>query len=76
MILSAFTIASDGDYQPTQGHIVALFIGLLTIHGLLNSLGTRILALVTKSFIFINLGSVLAIIIALLVTTPDKHDVG
>lgn len=36
MILSAATIATDGDYTPTSGHTVALFIGLLVVHGLLN----------------------------------------
>lgn len=75
MILSAATIATDGNYQPTQGHIVGLFIVLLIIHGLLNSLATRALAMITKSFVFVNLGAVFIIIVALLITTPDKHDV-
>lgn len=37
------------------------------------SLGTKILAMVTKTFVFVNLGAVVAICIALLVTTNDKH---
>lgn len=32
------------------------------------------LALITKSFIFVNLGAVFAIVVALLVSTPNKHD--
>lgn len=74
MILSAVTIATNGDFVATQGQTVGVFIGLLFIHGCINSLGTRILSLITKSFIFVNLGSVFAIIVALLVTTSDKHD--
>ena len=37
-------------------------------------MATKVLALVTKSFVFVNLGAVFAIVVALLVTTPDKHD--
>ncbi|GAA5849196.1 hypothetical protein JCM8547_006475 [Rhodosporidiobolus lusitaniae] len=74
MILSAATIATDGDYVATSGHTVALFCGLLAIQGALNSFGTKILALITKSFIFVNFGSLIAIVIALAVTCDDKHD--
>jgi hypothetical protein len=74
MILSAATVAYP-DFIPTQGVTVALFMGLLVIHGLLNCFATKVLAVMTKSFVFINVGTLIAIVIALLVTTPDKHDV-
>lgn len=38
------------------------------------SFGTRILAKVTQTFVFVNLGTAFAIIIALLITTKDKHN--
>ncbi|KAL8292062.1 hypothetical protein RQP46_001528 [Phenoliferia psychrophenolica] len=73
MILAAATISTDGDYVAQNGHIVGTFIAILCIHGLLNSCGTKLLAMVTQTFVFVNLGSVAAIIIALLVTTKEKH---
>ena len=57
----------------TDGKLVGLFVGLLVIHGLLNSLPTRYLAGITQSFVFINLGACFAIIIALLATTDTKN---
>lgn len=60
-------------YPVTDGKLVGLFIGLLVIHGLLNSLPTRYLASITQSFVFINLGACFAIIIALLATTDTKN---
>lgn len=60
-------------YPSSKAQVVGLFIGLLIFHGLLNSLATKALAQITKSFIFINLAGTLSIIIGLLVTTPDKH---
>jgi hypothetical protein len=36
---------------------VGLCTGLLIVHGLLNSLATKQLAYITKSFVFINLGT-------------------
>lgn len=40
-----------------QAKTVGLFTGLLIGHGLLNSLATKHLAYMTKSFVFINLGT-------------------
>ena len=60
-------------YEVTDGKLVGLFIGLLVIHGLLNSLATKYLAFITQSFVFVNLGAVFAICVALLVTTDNKN---
>jgi len=53
MIWSAYS-ASRGEegYEPTSGQIVGLFVGLLCIHGLLNSLKTKQLAFMTQYFAF------------------------
>ena len=57
----------------TDGKLVGLFIGLLCVHGLLNSISTKYLAKITQSFVFINLGAAFAIIIALLACTKEKN---
>ncbi|VDB94041.1 unnamed protein product [Peniophora sp. CBMAI 1063] len=69
MIWAAVVIARDGDYEITDGKIVGLFIGLLCVHGLLNCLATRHLARFTVSFVFVNIGATILIIIVLLATT-------
>ncbi|GAA5894121.1 hypothetical protein JCM5296_001017 [Sporobolomyces johnsonii] len=73
MILAAATVSTDGAYVATAGHTVAVYVFLLVVHGLLNCVGTKIIAHVTKTFVFVNLGSLIAIVIALGVTCKDKH---
>ncbi|KAM0750720.1 amino acid transporter [Meredithblackwellia eburnea MCA 4105] len=73
MILSAVSINTDGAYQPTAGQTVGLFVGLLALHALLNSVATRPIAKLTQTFVFINLGSLVAICIACLATCKDFH---
>jgi len=74
MIWAAVVIARP-EVEITQAKVVGLFIGLLIVHGLLNSVGTKLLARFTSSFVFINLGSTIIIIIVLLATTGkgDMH---
>ncbi|KAJ7270762.1 amino acid permease [Mycena haematopus] len=69
MILAAV----DGEFEVTSGKVVALFAGLLIVHGLLNSVATRHLARFTQYFVFINLGATALIIITLLATTPRSE---
>lgn len=73
MIFSAVTLSTGGTFVAGTGAVYGLFLGLLCIHGALNSLATKWLARLTQYFVFINLGTVLAVVIALLVTTEDKH---
>ncbi|KAG9315648.1 amino acid/polyamine transporter I [Chiua virens] len=77
MILAAVSISTDGTYPITSGKVVGLTIGLLIINSILNTFKTRQLAYFTCSFMFINLGATLLIIILLLATTPrsDMHSV-
>ncbi|KAI6117501.1 amino acid/polyamine transporter I [Pisolithus croceorrhizus] len=72
MILGAVSIALP-DFVITPGKTVGLFTGLLITHGILNSLATKQLAFFTRSFIFVNLGSAIIIIIVLLATTPRSE---
>ncbi|KAL7417927.1 APC amino acid permease [Mrakia frigida] len=70
MIWAAVLVARDGDFAVTPGMQYGLFAGLLVVHGFLNSLRTRDLALFTKGFVFINIGITFIIIICLLAMTP------
>ncbi|GAA5913244.1 hypothetical protein JCM6882_000041 [Rhodosporidiobolus microsporus] len=73
MILAAATISTDGAYVASAGHTFAVYAALLIIHGLLNSFGTKVIAKITQVFVFVNLGTLFAIVIALGVTCKDKH---
>ncbi|KAK4056357.1 polyamine transporter tpo5 [Microbotryomycetes sp. JL221] len=73
MILSAASLSTNGEYVATAAQTYGLFAGLLCVHGLLNSLATKWLAKITQSFVFINLGTLIAIVIALLIKTENKH---
>ncbi|MBW0478448.1 hypothetical protein O181_018163 [Austropuccinia psidii MF-1] len=74
MIWAAYTLERDDGFKPSHLQTLALYTGLLILHGLINCLATKALAVITKSFVFINLIGTLAIIIGLLATTPDKHN--
>lgn len=69
MILAAVVVCRD-DYTIENWHQFVLFVGLLVIHGLLNSLPTAALARLTRGFVFINIGAAFIIIITLLACTP------
>ncbi|CAG7851274.1 Uncharacterized amino-acid permease C15C4.04c [Serendipita indica DSM 11827] len=73
MIWAAVSATRDEGYTPSQGQVVGLMIGLLLVHGLLNSLPTRHLAFMTRYFVFVNLGTTFLIIIVLLATTPRSQ---
>ncbi|KAI6112086.1 amino acid/polyamine transporter I [Pisolithus croceorrhizus] len=72
MILGAVSIALP-DFVITPGKTVGLCTGLLITHGILNSLATKYLAFFTRGFLFVNLGTTIAIIIVLLATTPRSE---
>jgi amino acid transporter len=69
MILAAVVIGKDGDFIITPGLTVGLTAALLVVHGLLNSIPTRWLANLTSSFVFVNVGATIIIIITLLACT-------
>ncbi|GAA5839585.1 hypothetical protein JCM9279_005990 [Rhodotorula babjevae] len=73
MILAAATISTDGSYVASAGHQFAVYCFLLVVHGIMNCVGTKAISLITKGFVFINLGAVIAVVIALGVTCDDKH---
>lgn len=72
MILGAVSIVHP-NFAITPGKTVGLFTGLLLIHGTLNSVGTKYLAFFTRSFVFVNLGTTIVIVIVLLALTPRSE---
>lgn len=73
MIWAGCTVGFDGSFVVTPGMQYGLFVGLLVVHGLLNSLKTRDLAFLTQGFVFINIGFTFIIIITLLATTGREN---
>jgi amino acid transporter len=73
MILAAVSISTNGGISITPAKVVGMTIGLLFIHGALNSLKTRHLAYFASSFVFINLGATTLLIILLLAMTPRSE---
>ncbi|CUA67006.1 putative amino-acid permease C15C4,04c [Schizosaccharomyces pombe 972h-] [Rhizoctonia solani] len=74
MIWGAVVISkNDENFVVTQRMVVGLMAALLVVHGLLNSLATKYLARMTSSFVFINIGATILIIIVLLAKTPRNE---
>ncbi|KAG9020401.1 hypothetical protein FS837_008264, partial [Tulasnella sp. UAMH 9824] len=65
MVLAAAVIGTN--------KIVGVFIGLLAVHGILNSLTTKWLAYITSSFVFVNVCAPIIIIIVMLTVTPGSE---
>ncbi|KAI8616553.1 amino acid/polyamine transporter I [Chytriomyces sp. MP71] len=73
MIAAMGILATDGDWNPTPAVIVGIYVGVLLLHGIINTSSTKTMAKITQSFVFFNAGTVLAIIISLFVTVPDNQ---
>jgi hypothetical protein len=50
MTLAAVSMSTDFEYTPTNNHTVAVFIGFVLFHGVLNTLNTAWLARITKVY--------------------------
>ncbi|PWN46636.1 amino acid transporter [Violaceomyces palustris] len=77
MIYAWAFVVTDGKYSAipgtnmgSTGAIFGLYAGLLILHGLINCFGTKTLAKMTSSYVIVNLGITMIIIIVLLVKTP------
>ncbi|GAA6013862.1 hypothetical protein JCM11491_000449 [Sporobolomyces phaffii] len=76
MILAAVSLSTEKQEVPFVANAwqtYLVFLGLLLVQGVLNSMGTKYLAKITQTFVFFNLGTVLAVIITLLVKTDVKN---
>ncbi|GAA6003352.1 uncharacterized protein JCM10292_003873 [Rhodotorula paludigena] len=73
MIFAAVSLSTNGRFVANHWQTYLLFLGLLLIHGTLNSVGTRLLSTMTRTFVFFNLGTVIAVVISLLACTDNKN---
>ncbi|KAN0064838.1 polyamine transporter tpo5 [Thecaphora frezii] len=70
MIYAWAYVITNGRFVASTGATVGLYIALLFFHGVINCLGTKTLAKLTSSYVIVNLGITLIIIIVVLAKTP------
>ncbi|KAF8314483.1 APC amino acid permease [Clavulina sp. PMI_390] len=64
MIFAAVTISTDGSFVPSTGQVLGLYCGINILMGIYNSLPSKILDKMFKYWMWINLLTSLAVIIA------------
>ncbi|KAE8212847.1 hypothetical protein CF327_g3555 [Tilletia walkeri] len=70
MIWAYIYVATNTRYVAGTGATVGLYVALMVIFSLINCLGTKTLARLTSSYVFINIGAAIVLIIIVLVRTP------
>ncbi|CAD6898722.1 unnamed protein product [Tilletia controversa] len=73
MIWAYVYVATNTRYVAGTGATVGLYVALMVIFALINCLGTKTLARLTSSYVFINLGATIILIIIVLVRTPREE---
>ncbi|BFZ58384.1 polyamine transporter tpo5 [Savitreella phatthalungensis] len=73
LLLAAVAIGTDFEYTPDADQTVAVMIGIVAIHGLINTLSTKWLDRITKYYAVFHIISLVACCIALLVCQKNKH---
>ncbi|KAL2444001.1 putative amino-acid permease C15C4.04c [Exophiala dermatitidis] len=73
LLLAAVSMGSDFTYFPTAGHTVGVSAALGFIQGAINSLSTKWLERITKSYLLVHVGILVSACITLLVMQKDKH---
>lgn len=73
LMLAAVSMGTDLSYTPTPGHTVGVMAALFVVGGLINSLSTRLMEKLTRSYVVFHIGVLVAAIIALLVKQDNKH---
>ncbi|EPQ52255.1 APC amino acid permease [Gloeophyllum trabeum ATCC 11539] len=65
MIFAAVTIGTDGTFTASTGQVLGLYVGLNFALGILNSLPTKTLHRIASFYVYVNLFTTLAVIIAI-----------
>lgn len=65
MIFSCVSIARDSDWTASRGEIYALYVGLILFHGISSAVTGRVMPAIQTACIYINIGLVVATVIAL-----------
>lgn len=73
MILAAVSVGTDGRYVPTDAQTYGVYLGVLLLHALLTSIGTRALARMQTVATVLCGGLAIAICIVLGTTTPSEY---
>ncbi|KAJ3914274.1 amino acid/polyamine transporter I [Lentinula edodes] len=72
MITTAVSVASDGSIVLSSGATYGILLAILFSHGIVCSAATSVLARLNLFYVFINVGTTVAAIIALLVISDTK----
>lgn len=73
LLLAAVSIGSDFSYTPTNGQTVGVMAAILVVHGLINSLSTKVLERFTSTYVVFHIAILIAACVSLLVMQKDKH---
>lgn len=74
ILLAAVSMGSDFNYTPTTGATVGVMAALTAFNGLVNSLPTKWMEKMTKTYVIFHVAILLSCAIALLAKTFPKHD--
>jgi len=73
MITTAIAVGSDGNIILSAGATFGILLAILFCHGIVCSAGTQILARLNLFYVFINVGTTIAVIISLLVLSDGNR---
>jgi amino acid permease (GABA permease) len=73
LLLAAISMGTEFRYQPTAGHTFGVMTAIVILHGFINSLSTKWLDRITKSYAIFHLAVLVSASIALLVCQKEKH---
>ncbi|KAI9660534.1 MAG: GABA-specific high-affinity permease [Bathelium mastoideum] len=65
MFLSVIVIARDGNWTPSSGDVYAVFLGCVLLHGVIATIGQRVMGRLQTVFVVMNLVLIAATLIAL-----------
>ena len=74
LLLAAVSMGGGFVYQPTDGHTVGVMAALTVVCGIVNSLPTRWMEKMTKTYVIFHVIILVSCAIALLVKTENKHE--
>ncbi|KAL9078174.1 MAG: hypothetical protein Q9157_002897 [Trypethelium eluteriae] len=74
MFLSVIVIAKDGTWTPSNGVVYAVFLGCVLLHGVIATLGQRVMGRLQTVFVVMNFVLIVATIIALPVGRANQRN--
>ncbi|TFK26149.1 amino acid transporter [Coprinopsis marcescibilis] len=71
-VMAAVTIATDGEFSPTNPQLFGTFAAVVVTHGIVCCLGTAVLARLQTVYIILNILLCMVVIVVLPITTPPE----